>query len=352
MERPIFKDDKIQEQFNQNGFVIVDFIDQTKVDELLGYYHSNLPEQGNNQGFHVSLDESDPERVKVISEKIVSVMKDGLATHFDRCKIFTASYVVKEPGPQFIVPPHQDWTFTKEPEFCSLTVWTPLLDVNAENGGLGVIDGSNNFFTYPRSSPSPQSRSPLTDHVFNLFPYIQVKELKAGQALIFDNRTIHASPPNMSDSPRIGVGIGVMAEEAPLLHYYQDPTKEEEELIVYNVDEEFYYKYNNALLAGRFDASEKLNELEFVQTVKRSLPNLTKEGLEEMILSVDTNSYQEDLVERLKHLYPQETKRVQAELAEEAAKQEATEDWVDDRTFFQKYTIPNILAEIRHRLKN
>ena len=349
MQRHIFKDAQKQADFEKNGFVIVDFIGKNEIKDLLDYYHLEVKNESSDHGFHVSLDGSEPEGVETISKKIASVMTQGLEQYFDRCKIFTASYVVKEPGPQFIVPPHQDWSFTQEPEFCSLTVWTPLLDVDANNGGLGVIEGSNRFFHYSRSSPSPQSRSPLTDHVFDLFPYIKVKELKAGQALIFDNRTIHASPPNMSEQVRIGVGIGVMAEEAPILHYYQNPNKEEEELLVYKVDEEFYYRYNNELLGRHFDEGQVLGDLELLRTESRVLPLLSKEIIDKTILSVPTNAYQHDLVERLKHLYPQHGSNDKSQ-KEEVDK--PVEDLVDDRTFFQKYTIPNILAEIRHRIKN
>lgn len=349
MLRHIFKDAQKQADFEKNGFVIVDFIGDSEIEDLLAYYHSEVKNEISDQGFHVSLDGSDPENVKTISKKIVSVMTRGLAQHFDRCKIFTASYVVKEPGPEFIVPPHQDWSFTQEPEFCSVTVWTPLLDVDANNGGLGVIDGSNGFFHYSRSSPSPQSRSPLTDHLFDLFPYIKVKELKAGQALIFDNRTIHASPPNMSESARIGVGIGVMAEEAPILHYYQNPKSESEELLVYKVDEEFFYQYNNDLLGKNFDGGKVLNGLKLFRTESRVLPELSKEIIDETIRSIPTNAYQHDLVERLKHLYPNHGAEVGLHKEESNLQ---PKEVIDDRTFFQKYTIPNILAEIRHRIKN
>jgi len=44
--------------------------------------------------------------------------------HFDRCKMFTGSFVVKEPRPNSFVPPHQDWSFTDDIQFNSVTVFS------------------------------------------------------------------------------------------------------------------------------------------------------------------------------------------------------------------------------------
>ena len=114
-----------------------------------------------------------------------------------------------------------DWNFVDENQFCSATVWTALVDVTEQNGALGVIRGSHTIFNHKRSSPSPQSKSPLSDHVFTLFPFVEIIEMKAGESLIFNNRLIHASPPNLSNQARIAVGIGITHSEAQLNHFYQ-----------------------------------------------------------------------------------------------------------------------------------
>ena len=61
-----------------------------------------------------------------------------------------------------------------------------FIDIAIKNGALGVIRGSHKIFDHKRSSPSPQSKSPLADHIFSLFPFVEVIEMKAGESLIFD----------------------------------------------------------------------------------------------------------------------------------------------------------------------
>jgi ectoine hydroxylase-related dioxygenase (phytanoyl-CoA dioxygenase family) len=114
-------------------------------------------------------------------------------------QVFTASYVVKEPNPLSVVPVHQDWSFVDdEGEYCSTTCWIPLMDVNEENGALGIVTGSNNYYDVIRASPSPQTPHALADHYFTTFPYIKMVNMKAGEAIVFNNKTFHASPPNNS----------------------------------------------------------------------------------------------------------------------------------------------------------
>jgi len=354
--RPLFKNADRQQEFNSKGYVLIPFLDRHQVTALLDYYETLNSTHTGDYGFHVSLDNPDKSVVGSVSEKIKTLTEPAVEKTFDQCKVFTSSYVIKEPGLNNIVPPHQDWSFTDETQFYSATVWIPLVDVTIENGALGVIDGSHHFFDHPRSSPSPQSQSPLTAHAFTLFPYAKVIEMKAGQALVFDNRTIHASPPNTSEQPRIAAGIGIVAAEAPLRHYYQLPNEPEEQLEVYDVTPEFFTTYDNAGLSSLFDAGEKPTGWLSLGPIKRTVPNLSKEEMEALVKSVPTNALQHDLVDRLQHLYPQHVPKTtpmkQESTPPPSQEPETTEaaEWKDPRSFFEMYTIPNIIAEIKWRL--
>jgi hypothetical protein len=347
MPRPIFKDISVQKEFDSKGFVIVNYIEKDQVKELLDFYNENLPGEDNSQGFHISLEESESSKVKLISDKIHSVMSVALEDHFDQCKVFIASYLVKEPGDRFVVPPHQDWSCTKEPEFLSVHVWTPLMHVDSSNGALGVIHGSNKFFNYPRVSPSPQSINPLEKHAFKLLKFVDVKELEPGQALIYDSATLHASFPNLSDKPRVAVGIGVMAKEAPMYHYYQNPLSESDEVLVYKVDRDFYHHYNNPLLSKYYDNGQILSDLELVDRIKRNLPNPSETELEQMVMQVESNNSYPQIEDRFKHLF---SELEQNGILKEEKIGLVLSDNKDTRTFRETYTVSNILAEIRHRL--
>ena len=357
--KSLFKNPEYQKELNEKGYVLIDFANAQEIETLLNIHTEKSKKYEGDYGFHVSLDDADKENVKQLSNGIKSVLQPLVDAQFENPKIFTASFVIKEPGLQNIVPPHQDWSFTDESNYYSLTVWTPLVDVNLENGALGVIDGSHRFFSHPRSSPSPQSKSPLSDHAFTLFPYMKVIPMKVGQALVFDNRTIHASPPNTTDKPRIAAGIGVTFAEAPLRHYYQIPESAEEKLNVYEVDTDFFTFYDNKTLGQLFDSGKQLESCKLAETITREVPLLSKKEMEALVLEVPTNKWQQELVDSLSKLYkdyitPKENIKQEKNNSMEQQTTTTTntekKEWKDTRTFFEKYTIKNIIAEIKWRL--
>lgn len=345
--RDFFKNEELQKQFSENGFVVLPMLDGEEVNALLGYYTNQEFDNKIEAGFHISLDNQNEDLVKEVGSKIKEILVPKTESILDNCKVFTASYVIKEPGLQNIVPPHQDWTFVDENEFCSATVWTALVDVTEENGALGVIRGSHKIFDHKRSSPSPQSKSPLSDHVFTLFPFVEVIEMKAGESLIFDNRLIHASPPNLSNQARIAVGIGITQKEAQLKHFFQNP--ESGKLEEYEVDENFYTWFNNKRLSDLFDSGQSPEGLIKLGEINRVVPDLSKEEMEARVLDLEGVEYNRPFMERLAKLFNydidgEKKSEQEPELVE-------AESWTDDRSFFQKYSPGNIIREVNWRIK-
>lgn len=349
--KPVFANIEHQAHFEKYGYVKLPLLEEEDVKQLNDYYFEQNFDNKIEAGFHISLDNLNSDLVGEVGKKIRSILEPASEDIFSDTKVFTASYVIKEPGLKNIVPPHQDWTFVNEPEYCSLTMWTALVDVNEDNGALGVIPGSHRLFQHHRSSPSPQSKSPLADHIFTLFPYVEIIEMKAGETLIFDNRLIHASPPNLTDKPRVAVGIGVTQKEAQLIHYYHVP--ETNLLNKYEVDESFYPYFNNKRLSDLFDAGQAPEGLKRVDQIERIVPDLSKEEMEQLVLSLDGVEYNRPLMEKLAKLFNYSMdgeSKDKKEVVEEP--QELVEEvWQDDRSFFQKYSPGNVVREIAWRMK-
>lgn len=348
MTRNIFKNDQLQKEFEQNGFVKLPMLKREEVEMLREYYVNQDFDNKIEAGFHISLDNQNEELVKEVGSRIKEVLAPKTTELLDDCQIFTASYVIKEPGLQNIVPPHQDWTFVDEDQFCSATVWTALVDVTEQNGALGVIPGSHKTFNHKRSSPSPQSKSPLADHIFTLFPFVEVIEMKAGESLIFDNRLIHASPPNLSDQARIAVGIGITQSEAKLKHFYQNPTSGK--LEEYDVEQSFFTWFNNKRLSDLFDSGQSPEGLNKKGEVVRVVPELSKEEMEAKIQELEGAEYNRPFMERLAKLfnYSMDGSKNESEPEKEEV---VEEEWKDPRSFFQKYSPGNIAREISWRIK-
>jgi ectoine hydroxylase-related dioxygenase (phytanoyl-CoA dioxygenase family) len=345
--KQLFRDAGVQAEFETNGYVVIDLLDQTQIDELTRFYAGLKNAATPAYGFQVSLDNELPEFVRSVSERLVKTVRGSVDTHFQHHKIFTASFVTKAKNPLGVVPPHQDWTFVDESRFWSATIWCPLVDVNMDNGALGLIKGSHRLYDHIRPSPSPQYTPPFKDQLFSIFPYLNILELRAGQAVVFDNRTLHASPPNITDQTRVAFGIGVTQEEAEIRHYYMLPGQQKPLMEGYEVQPEFFYNYNNARLSALSNQGMKpqgLNSLGvFAITAKQYETS-------QLIDDIRAAGNQENtiLVQRMASLFsynPDGTKKGEYPAAESS---DARTD--GNLPFWKVYTPLNIAREIRYRI--
>lgn len=345
--KPLFRDPQIQQKFDHDGCVKIPLLSEEEVKNLKEYYLSLHHDHIEDYGFHISLENKSSDYRNGIFKKLFETIMPKLDPLLINYKTFTASYVIKEAGLQNIVPPHQDWSFVDETEFSSATVWIPLMDVNKNNGALGVIKGSHRIFNYPRSSPSPQAKSLLSDHVFNLFPYVEVIEMKAGEALVFNNKTIHASPPNISGITRIAAGIGITNKDSQLRHYFQLPGMEEK-IEVYEVEPSFFPEYNNSKMSAYYNSGEKPTELKNIESLYKTFPSYSKEEIVELVCTTKGVVYNGELMEELAKMYNYNTDGTKKSTGEE--KVVVAEPKEVKKGFFRTYTPANILAEIKHRM--
>jgi hypothetical protein len=246
--KALLKDPAKQAFFEDNGYVVIDLLSTEEVDGLLAYYQSIDNNHVGEYGFHVSMDNRNYDFVNGVISTLEQVIFPRTQEHFSDCKMFTGSFVVKEPRLNSFVPPHQDWSFTDDTKYNSVTVWTALMDTDIQNGAMAILPGSHKWFHGPRASPSPGYITPFQAHGMDLFPYMKLVPMKAGQALVFENKTLHASPPNNSAAPRVAAGIGLSQTDAPLLHYYVIPGSQPQELQSYKIDKSFFFHYNNSRL--------------------------------------------------------------------------------------------------------
>jgi ectoine hydroxylase-related dioxygenase (phytanoyl-CoA dioxygenase family) len=343
----LFKDTSLQEAFDRDGYVVVDLIEQQQVDDLLAFYnrldHAPMP----TYGFQVSLDNERSDFVRVIADKLMKTVTPFVDQVFRNHRIFTASFVVKEKNPLGVVPPHQDWTFVNEQEYWSASIWCPLVDVDMRNGCLGVIRGSHRFYDHVRPSPSPQYEPPFKDQVFTIFPYLKLIEMKAGQALVFNNRTFHASPPNTADQPRVAFGLGITHQDAEIQHYYLLPRQERVLLERFKVNSDFFFAYNNARLSAMHEKGEKPQDLNSTGLFEYTCTRYDAPQLIEMIEAAG-NVRNDDLVETMAALFDYNadgTPKNASAAEEQSGAEPSSFNW-------KVYTFGNIYRELQSRIIN
>lgn len=356
---PIFKDAERQQFFEREGYAVFPLLNKEEVAELKSYYESLHLKDEKGFGFHVSMDNGDKEMCRKTREKIWGIALPRLSEHLKDFKPFVSSFVVKEVNPKGVVPAHQDWSFVDREEdgYSSITCWIALVDTNLDNGGMGVIRGSHKFMQNHRPSPSPQCPVPLSEHMFSIFPYLHTIDVKAGEVLMFDNRTFHASPPNTSEGVRLAAGVGVTQAGANLVHYYMKPDGTFKTMLRYSVDEDFFLKYENATLSKIYDEGKVIEGYGEPVEVPYEFTKYTTDELIEVIKAAG-NEYNVPMTEKLAKLFGYIQQEETAKLEEEKHELKPTPEpetqeewvWVDDRPFFEKYTPLNIAREIKKRL--
>lgn len=235
-----------RQQFEEKGYLVVDLLTAAEVADLIQFYHSLHHSHKTGYGFHVSLDNTDPDFVRNISTRITAVLQDKMEQKFGNFRLFSGRFLVKDHNRLGLVTPHQDWSFTNEAQSVSATVWVPLQETTVQNGAIGVIEGSHLAYTGIRATPLPVFKVPFDDCSPKIFPYLKIIDMQAGQALLMNNRLIHGSPPNLTAQPRISIGAEIIEQSAPLYHYYLHPTNNT--VMQYAIDETFFYRFSNAKL--------------------------------------------------------------------------------------------------------
>ena len=255
----VFREQTTQAAFERDGFVKLPVLDRAEIDRLTELFVKTTGGRVANTdyGMYIGLEDEDLARKKAVIRQISGVVLPKLQEHFSDCKPHLGSFLVKAPGADSYTYPHQDWTFVDEPEFVSITVWIALVDTTEENGALGFIKGSHTFFEQPIGSPSPEFQTCTQGHEAVLYEYLEWVPLKAGEAVAFNNRTIHGATPNRTPHLRTAVAIGMTPREAPLYHYFLVPGSLRDgrrTVAKLKVDESFFERYSVRSLKALFDA--------------------------------------------------------------------------------------------------
>lgn len=239
--RRTFSDSDLQRQFEATGFVVVDLVDPETVRRLRAGYadmdHVHRDSYDWVNGFDTSIYDSRPEYRTEVLELIETHLAPGIDQVLERYRIMFANFVVKQPRSE-AVPPHVDWTFLDESKYSSVTIWCPLVDTTVDNGTLGLVSGSHRRIDFLRAANIPtferceQAVADIEDR--------PVVSLRAGQAIILDNRVVHFSPPNVTETPRVAIGCVAGPLEAPLHHFWSD---DNDQLLQFEIDRSFYLSY-------------------------------------------------------------------------------------------------------------
>lgn len=217
----VFKDDETQACFERDGYVVLPFYTEEEMASLRTLYHELHPK--NEAGFFPSTFSSDKEYRKVADKEIRRVCERSMNLYLQDFKTVLGAFIVKNPSADSGMCVHQDMSLVDESRFTGINIWVPLIDLTVKNGALFVLPGSHRVFPTYRGSTIPEFFQEVNNEILD---YLKPIEIKAGQAVFFDQSIIHFSPPNFSEDVRIVTNTYFTHKDAEYRTYYFDKSKE------------------------------------------------------------------------------------------------------------------------------
>jgi ectoine hydroxylase-related dioxygenase (phytanoyl-CoA dioxygenase family) len=325
----IFQDPEQQALFDRQGYITLPFLSAEQIAELDQYFdetHRQLPASG----FVSDSYSSDFERKKKASDKIVSVFQSSYDRFFQNYTPFGGSYLYKIPSEDSDLVLHQDWTIVDEEQYLALNVWVPLCDIHADNGPLMVLPGSH----YPSF---PVLRAPTLPFFFSGNEEVVMKHLiplhvKAGEAVVLNQSLIHYSPPNRSGRIRKAITAGVKTQGAPMIFHYYDQKKGAPEVEAFAQEDDFLIRFENFFedIFQRPKMGTSLGTSAY--RLPQPEPAVLEKTIQGMLVKAGFS---------VAKISPEFTG---------ALKENQALATGDGRSFWETYTLGNILREIHHRL--
>lgn len=222
MDKPsVFKDKRLQKEFDENGFVKFRMFSAEQVNRLKTFYMATQEAHevvADKRKFHSTNDTDDSSLITDADKLIKEVMFEEVDKHFHDYKTIEASYILKQPDLASELPPHQDLRFVDEERFYSYNIWVATEPTNKQNGCLRFLKGSHRIGETMRTFPSyPWKYADVSDLIE---PYLTDVPTEIGDCIVLNHACIHASYPNLSGKTRIAAILAFIPKEADIFHYY------------------------------------------------------------------------------------------------------------------------------------
>lgn len=234
-------DPALNRHLAEDGYAVINgFIDPEGVAQLSALFESETSTL-HNRPFASSIRSNDRGYKERVSQGIGKILAPSIENHFCGYRYCFAGFLVKAPASgiqkeEATVPLHQDIAMVDESRYQGLGIWVPLTDVTSENGCLSVVPGSH---AYSPNLRWPFSPFAFKDDVSSLSEKLVELPLKAGSAIVYCQKLIHTSGPNLTPATRVVAGALAAPMEASLIYYHQ-ATPDDDALDVYSVPDNFY----------------------------------------------------------------------------------------------------------------
>ncbi len=240
--KALFKDQELQAQIDEKGFVKLPFIGESELEELRSFYSEIHPNgaPGKIDGIHMTSWCEDYTYKLSVANRLNEIYQKPCEAIFEDYRTLNNVFIVKDTG-ETPFKVHQDWNVVDEKENFAINVWVPLYDITKNEGALWVVEGSHKINRHIRGSAYLfPNYAPFNDELEKAAKSVS---LKAGEAIAFYVNIIHGSPSNYGERERIATCFSVIPKDAPLTIYFQK--NEGDPLEVHTPSDHFMYEYTH-----------------------------------------------------------------------------------------------------------
>lgn len=238
-EAPIFVDEALDEAFKRDGYVVIQgFCDADGVAQLVRAYDTFGPAPGDlGEYCHFDFQSADHAYKRSTDAAIRRVLVDPMERSFHGYRPYYGNFVMKWPSPTSWFGVHQDSCFVDESVAVSASVWVATSKVDEHNGAVWFFPGSHRMRSTVRGSN--QAAYSFQDVGAAIEARCgRIVRLEPGDAVVFDHRVVHWSYANTSDAPRLAAVLGVIPQDATLLHHHASDDGATVE--TFAIDDEFF----------------------------------------------------------------------------------------------------------------
>jgi len=241
--RAVFKDKELEEHFVKYGYCLVPLLQPSDVQKLEEIYYSNRVEE--QAAIERTTSTTNIELGRNIRRLAGEVVGNRASEYLLNYRVLFSGFVTKIPGKPSKMRLHQDPTFVDETQFKALNIWSPLVDVDENNGAVWIVPNSDKFFQGFRGQPAKEfDFDEISVQVMNKLG--QIIPMKAGESLIYDTTLFHFSQENASGKIRIANATVMIPKEATPIYYHHNKTLDT--LDVYEISEDFMLRYYSEYL--------------------------------------------------------------------------------------------------------
>ncbi len=239
----VFHSDALNQSLREDGIVKISLpnFDSESYRSFLETTVDGYP-QDFESAFYGSVSISDIDIKRNVHAGIRDMLSPSIESMLVNHRMLSYFFLVKGIGDNSVLNLHQDWSIIDERKFRAYNLWIPLVDSTTQNGTLYAVKGSHRFPLNIRGAGIPPKFSGNIDEAKK---HLKPIDVKVGEALIFDSRILHYSPPNLSDSSRTSIINNIIPIPAETMCFHGAETNRGMEVNRYDVPDDLFIHYDD-----------------------------------------------------------------------------------------------------------